>query len=93
MFHGARAVLLQAEGLKAPTKHNMVVSRFGYLAKQSKDPAQMNAGRALNAAQQERLRSDYDTAHRPDPAQAAEAVKAARLFLTQCAAMHGFPPP
>ncbi len=93
MFHAARAVLLKAEGLEAPTKHNVVVSRFGYLAKQANSAEQMRAGRMLNNMRQERLRSDYDTGHRPTPEQATEAVKTARLFLAQCAEILGFSPP
>ena len=61
MFHGARAVLLKLDGLLAPTKHNAVVSRFGYHAKQTGAVALLSAGRTLNKMQQQRLRSDYDT--------------------------------
>ncbi len=93
MFHAARAVLLKVEGLNAPTKHNAVVSRFGYHAKSAHDSGLMDAGRALNIAQQERLRSDYSAQSRPQPAQATAAVAAARNFLEACARAHGFPTP
>ena len=77
MFHGARAVLLKLDGLLAPTKHNAVVSRFGYHAKQTDGIALLAAGRTLNKMQQQRLRSDYDTQHRPQSAEASAAVKEA----------------
>ena len=77
MYHPARAVLLAAEGLKAPTKHNVVVSRFGFLAKQAGNAEQMRAKRMLHTMHEERLSSDYDTEHRPTPKQAAGAVKSA----------------
>ncbi len=93
MFHGARSVLLKTEGLTAPTKHNAVVSRFGFYAKHAHDTALMAAGRALNNLQQERLRSDYDICRRPQPAEALAAVAEARSFLATCARMHGFPLP
>jgi uncharacterized protein (UPF0332 family) len=93
MFHAARAVLVQAEGASAPTTHKMVVSRFGYLAKQANDAALTEAGRMLATGLQRRLRSDYDTDHPVPPAEATAAVKEARRFLETCARLHGFPPP
>jgi uncharacterized protein (UPF0332 family) len=35
MYHAARAILIQAQGLGAPVKHSAVVGRFGQLAKQA----------------------------------------------------------
>ncbi len=93
MFHGARSVLVKLDGLAAPTKHGAVVRRFGYHAKQAGDPMLMAAGRALTDVQEGRERSDYDTKSRPDPDEAATAVKEARRFLETCTRVHGFPPP
>jgi uncharacterized protein (UPF0332 family) len=92
MFHAARAVLLRLEGLTAPSKHNVVIGRFGYHAKQANDPAMMAAGRTLNAAQKGRLESDYE-GPRPSTADAETAVTGARAFLETCSRTHGFPSP
>src|SRR6202012_4800606 len=71
MFHAARAVLVQVDGLGAPTKHHAVVGRFGQLAKLANDAQLMAAGRLINGAQNDRLRSDYNTGRTPLPSEAA----------------------
>ncbi len=93
MFHGARAVLVNIEGLLAPTKHKAVVSRFGYQAKQAGNAALMAAAGDLKGVEDQRIRYDYKTDEQPDPASAAAAIIAARRFLETCARVHGFPPP
>ena len=93
MFHGVRAVLLKHDGMNAPTKHNAVVNRFGYHAKEAGEPALMAAGRALNDMQEDRLRSDYRPNGRPEPSDAVAAVHAARTFLVTCVDRSGFAAP
>lgn len=92
MFHGARAVLLQIEGLAAPTKHKIVVSRFADHANQSADADLIAASVALSGTRQKRLLGDYDTGRRLLPAEAVKAVADARMFLETCARLHGFVP-
>jgi uncharacterized protein (UPF0332 family) len=48
MYHAARAVLIQVDGLRAPTKHSTVVGRFGQLARQAGNTELMAAGRLIN---------------------------------------------
>jgi uncharacterized protein (UPF0332 family) len=93
MYHAARAVLIRAYGLRAPTKHSVVVGRFGQLAKQAGNADLMAAGRLINEMQEERLLSDYAAGRRPPSADAAAAVRDARSFLEACARHHGLPPP
>jgi uncharacterized protein (UPF0332 family) len=93
MFHAARAVLVQVDGLGAPTKHHAVVGRFGQLAKLANDAQLMAAGRLINGAQNDRLRSDYNTGRTPLPSDAARAVQDARTFLDICARHYGLPAP
>lgn len=90
MYHAARAVLVQTDGLRAPTKHSAVIGRFGQLAKQAGNAELMAAGRLLNEMQEERLLSDYAAGRRPPAADAAAAVADARSFLEACARHHDF---
>ena len=93
MYHAARAVLIQAHGLKAPTKHSAVVGRFGQLAKQAGNSDLMAAGRLINEMQEERLLSDYAAGRRPPASDAAAAARDARSFVEACARHNGFPLP
>jgi uncharacterized protein (UPF0332 family) len=93
MFHAARAVLVMADGLAAPTRHGSVIGRFGQLARQRNDDAMMAAGRLLNETQSERLLSDYRAGRRPPITEAAAAVADARTFIEACARCHGFAMP
>jgi uncharacterized protein (UPF0332 family) len=93
MYHAARAVLIQAHGLLAPTKHSAVVGRFGQLAKQAAHADLMAAGRLINEMQEERLLSDYAAGRRPPSADATASVRDARRFLEVCARHDRFPSP
>ena len=93
MFHAARAVINQVDGLAAPTRHGSVVGRFGQLAKQANDAEMMAAGRLLNEVQAERLLSDYRAGRRPPASDAVAAVADARSFLEACARCRGFSMP
>lgn len=93
MFHAARAVLVRVDGLAAPTKHHAVVGRFGLLAKLADDATLMAAGRLTNEAQDDRLRSDYNTDRKPLADDAIKAVRDARTFLETCADHYGLPAP
>jgi uncharacterized protein (UPF0332 family) len=93
MFHAARAVIIQVDGLAAPTRHGSVIGRFGQLAKQADDAAMMAAGRLLNEVQAERLLSDYRAGRRPPASDAVAAVAEARTFLKTCARCRGFSVP
>jgi uncharacterized protein (UPF0332 family) len=90
MYHAARAVLIQVDGLRAPTKHSAVVGRFGLLAKQADNADLMAAGRLINEMQEERMLSDYAAGRRPSATDAAAAVTDARRFLEACASHFGF---
>lgn len=93
MYHAARAVLIHADGLRAPTRHSAVVGRFGLFAKQASNPDLMMAGRLINEMQEERLLSDYAAGRLLPPADAAAAVRDSRSFTEACAHHYGFPLP
>jgi uncharacterized protein (UPF0332 family) len=93
MFHAARAALIKADGLAAPTRHGSVIGRFGQPAKQTDDAAMMATGKLLNEVQAERLLSDYRAGRRPPASDAVAAVAQARRFLETCPRYRGFPQP
>ncbi len=90
MFHAARAVLFNAAG-GAPKRHDSVIQQFGLLARDL-DEAMRAAGRAFNAAKDDRNAADYDEAALSSPEDARESLRSARDFLTVCQARHRFGP-
>jgi len=91
MFHAARAVLFQVAG-DAPKRHDTVIQRFGLLARDL-DEAMRAAGRAFNAAKDNRNAADYDEAALSSPDDARDSLVAARAFLSARQTRHGFDPP
>jgi predicted nucleotidyltransferase/uncharacterized protein (UPF0332 family) len=93
MYHGARAVLLEREGMAAPLKHNVVANRFGYQARLGESPTLVAASQALREVKRLREKFDYELDVAKDPVAAESAVRLAREFLEACAAAHGSPKP
>lgn len=82
MFHAATAMLLHHQATAAMT-HTGLIGAFGRLAKDLGEPARQH-GRALNRAEDLRLRADYGVDYE-DLAESAEHLRdEARAFLAFC---------
>ena len=92
MHHAARAVLLLKEGAAAPTRHGLVIGRFGLIAKNEPNGPErlLIAGRDINRVYADRIASDYDVEATTTPAQAAAGVLKAKNFVAICQECFGF---
>jgi uncharacterized protein (UPF0332 family) len=82
MFHAATAVLLRHRATLAMT-HTGLIGAFGRLAKDLGETARQH-GRALNRAEDLRLRADYGVAYDDLAESAATLRDEARAFLAFC---------
>ena len=73
----------------APKRHDSVIQQFGLLARDL-DEAMRAAGRAFNAAKDDRNAADYDEAAHSSPEDARESLRSAHDFLTVRDERHGF---
>jgi uncharacterized protein (UPF0332 family) len=83
MHHAARAALLGARG-SASTNHGQVLSAFAALAKQRHGTHGLDYSRALSAAYDLRVLSDYGRAGRDLNGDAAALQQQLREFLDYC---------
>ncbi len=82
MFHAATTVLLRHRSA-APLTHTGLIGAFGRLAKDLGE-TEREHGRALNRAEDLRLRADYGVAYDDLPAFAADLLIDAQSFLSFC---------
>jgi len=83
MHHAARAALLAANGT-APTNHGRVAASFAALARRHAAARGQRYSRALGAAYDLRIISDYGRAQRDLTRDAAELVHQLSAFLNFC---------
>ena len=82
MLHAAAAVIIARQG-QAPKTHGSIIGQFSLLVKSDGELARA-LSRALNRAEDRRLRSDYDEVFIPSAADASKTRQSAIEFVTYC---------